>query len=334
VGASSVAAGSVFRSERFDLRKLFYFTKIVEIGSISKASVELGIAQPALSKSIRLLEFDLRTSLLQRSPKGVRPTKSGHRLYEHCKTVFRQLELARAEIQGTGDMPMGSVILGMPYSVNLFLAAPLLSEALARFPGIDLQIVESRSVALTEDILSDRIDLSLMVPEGNPHPGIKLHELIEEDYLLIRPPGGADPACPRDRVRMAEVADRPVILPAGQGRRIIEERFARRGHRLSSVREIETLSMILHCVEVGLGEAILPAGWASTVDADRLTKLGFDDPLMTRRLSLCHAASRPLSLPALQITKLIRQVTAGLIADGRWRGARLVEPAPPQEQAA
>lgn len=326
MSSSRAASRSMFKSERFDLRKLHYFTRIVEIASISRASVELGVAQPALSKSIRMLEYDLRTPLLERSSKGVRPTKSGARLYEHCKTVFRQLELARTEIQGTQDMPMGSVTLGMPYGVSLILAAPLLGEALHRFPGIELQIVEARSVSLGEDILADRIDLGLMVQEGNQQSGIKALDLLEEEYLLVRARRDCEQQGADVRVRLADIADRPLILPTGQGRRIIEERFARRTCRLSAVREVESLSMIPHCVEIGLGEAILPSGWAGTLDDARMITLHFDDAIMTRRLALCHAAARPLSVPALHISELVPEVSEALIASGHWESARLVDP--------
>lgn len=115
-GMSNVGGASLFRSERFDLRKLRYFAHIVETGSISKAAAELRVAQPALSKSIRLLEFDLKTPLLERSAQGVTPTRAGQTLYEHRCVVFRQLELARAALQGTEEEPRGSIRLGLPYS--------------------------------------------------------------------------------------------------------------------------------------------------------------------------------------------------------------------------
>lgn len=311
----------MFKSERFDLRKLHYFARMVELGSISKAAAELHIAQPALSKSIRSLEFDLRTSLLERSSKGVRPTRAGEKLYAHCKIVFHQLELARAEIQGTAGEPTGSVTVGIPYSVNLILAAPLLRETLARFPDIELQIVEEHSSGIAVHLMSNRVDMGVMVWEGNLNPAIHADDLVQEDFLLVRPSQGGSP--PRAPVRLEEVVDRPLILAKGQLRTMVEERFARRSLRLEAVREIETLSMIPQCVEAGIGEAILPAGWISALGQTRTTCTRFAEETMNRRLAICHAASRPPSYAALCVKDLVEEIAAGLIDTGQWHSARM-----------
>ncbi|MFH1557217.1 MAG: LysR substrate-binding domain-containing protein [Pseudomonadota bacterium] len=321
-----------FRSERFDLRKLHYFARIVELGSISRASAELHVAQPALSKSMRCLEFDLRTSLLERSSKGVRPTRAGEKLYAHCKIVFHQLEMARAEIQGSLDEPTGSVTIGIPYSINLILAAPLLRETLVRFPAIELQIVEAHSCGIAVHLMSNSIDVGVMVREGNLNPAIHAHDLVEEEFLLVRSSQGAERG--DEAVRLEDVVDRPLILAKGQLRTMVEERFARRALRLAAVREIETFSMIPQCVEAGIGEAILPAGWISALGQTRTICTRFEEATMNRRLAICHTASRPLSYAALCVKDLVRQIAAGLIETGQWHSARMMAvPAAPVRAA-
>jgi LysR family transcriptional regulator, nitrogen assimilation regulatory protein len=318
------APPSLFKSERFDLRKLHYFQRIVELGSISKAALELRVAQPALSKSIRCLEFDLRTSLLERSPKGVQPTRAGDKLYQHCKIVFRQLELARAEVEGTHEIPSGSVIIGIPYSVNLILAAPLLRETLHRFPGIDLQIVEEHSAGVGGHLLSNRIDIGIMVKEGEMNSAIDAEPFVQEDFLLIRTSN--DSLSGEHKIaRMEDVADQPLILAKGQLRTMVEERFARQSLRLSAVREIETFSMIPQCVEAGIGAAILPAGWISALRTTRTTWSRFEGGMMNRRLAICQSSSRRLSYAAICVKRLAQQITTGLVAGGQWQSARLVQ---------
>ena len=77
-----------------DLRQLRYFTHIVESGSLSKASRQLFIAQPALSQQLSKLEDEVGKPLLKRSSRGVAPTENGLALYHHARFMLRQLEQA------------------------------------------------------------------------------------------------------------------------------------------------------------------------------------------------------------------------------------------------
>ena len=63
-----------------DVRRLRYFCRVVESGSMSRAATSLNVAQPALSKSIQTLEQELETELFQRTSKGKVPTEAGERL--------------------------------------------------------------------------------------------------------------------------------------------------------------------------------------------------------------------------------------------------------------
>ena len=77
-----------------NLRQLRYFTQIVESGSLSKASRQLFIAQPALSQQLSKLEDEVGKPLLKRSSRGVAPTENGLALYHHARFMLRQLEQA------------------------------------------------------------------------------------------------------------------------------------------------------------------------------------------------------------------------------------------------
>ena len=63
-----------------NLKQLEYFVAVAELGSFSKAAVILNIAQPALSRQVRLLETDLHVTLLMRNGRGVVLTEIGRRL--------------------------------------------------------------------------------------------------------------------------------------------------------------------------------------------------------------------------------------------------------------
>ena len=107
-----------------DLKQIEYFVRVAELGSFTRAAIALNVAQPALSRQIRLLEVELRQNLLKRNGRGATPTEAGLLLLEHGRGILHQVErtheaLGRARIDLTGR-----VALGLPPSVARVLTVP------------------------------------------------------------------------------------------------------------------------------------------------------------------------------------------------------------------
>ncbi|ACT06371.1 HTH-type transcriptional regulator CatM [Dickeya dianthicola] len=83
-----------------NLRRLKYFVKIVDIGSLTQAAEMLHIAQPALSQQVATLESEMEKQLLVRSRRGVTPTEAGKILYSHAQTILNQCEQAKHAVNG------------------------------------------------------------------------------------------------------------------------------------------------------------------------------------------------------------------------------------------
>ena len=77
-------------------RQLWYFTRIVELGSFTKAAAELRIAQPSLGQQVRNLEDELGTALLVRHSRGVKPTEAGAVLFQHASRILDDIVVAAA----------------------------------------------------------------------------------------------------------------------------------------------------------------------------------------------------------------------------------------------
>ena len=81
-----------------DLKQIEYFIRVAELGSFTRASIDLDVAQSALSRHVRLLETELRQNLLIRNGRGVIPTEAGKILLEHGRGVLHQIERLREEL--------------------------------------------------------------------------------------------------------------------------------------------------------------------------------------------------------------------------------------------
>ncbi|MGR3461800.1 MAG: LysR family transcriptional regulator, partial [Roseovarius sp.] len=284
--------------------------------------VDLRVAQPSLSKNIRCLEMDLGAELLERTATGVTPTVAGARLYDHCGRVFEQLTKAYDDVRAAQRTGTTLLRIGIPYSVNVVLAAPLLRETLAHCPDIELKIVEDHSADLVDDLIAERIDLAIVVAEGMVRAELAAEPLIRERFVLVRAEGASAESLPREGVvSVHDLADVPLILAKGQLRMMLEDRFARHALRSGPIMEMDNFSMIPQCVEAGISSTILPAGWAGAFGPRNTVRLPFAEEDMQRRVMMCTASPRPPSEPLRRLRALVRETVGALIASGHWAGA-------------
>src|ERR1700751_560730 len=96
-----------------NLRRLQYFVKIVDIGSLTQAADILHVAQPALSQQLATLEGEVRQQLLLRTKRGVVPTEAGKILYRHAQLILRQWDQANADMKAAGQGLSGAVSVGL-----------------------------------------------------------------------------------------------------------------------------------------------------------------------------------------------------------------------------
>ena len=138
-----------------NLRRLKYFVKIVDIGSLTQAADVLHIAQPALSQQIATLEGEFRQQLLVRTKRGVTPTEAGQVLYRHAQIILRQFELAQSDVYHSGRSLSGQVSVGLaPGTAASALALPLLKAVRARHPSILLYLNENFGTTLSELVMA------------------------------------------------------------------------------------------------------------------------------------------------------------------------------------
>jgi LysR family nitrogen assimilation transcriptional regulator len=145
-----------------DFRQLRTFTCVAELGSLSKASDTLRIAQPALSRQIKLLEHELRTELFTRNGRGMVLTDAGRLLLARTSGIVRQVDQIRDDIQSAQGPPSGRVVLGLVPTVSCVLSARFARRCVENFPGISLRIVESYSGHLIEWLHRGEMDLSII----------------------------------------------------------------------------------------------------------------------------------------------------------------------------
>ena len=308
-----------------DLRKLRYFSNVVEAKSISRAADSLNVAQPALSKSIQALEEELGTPLLQRSAKGVATTEAGARLYEHCQIVFKQLDRARLDVRKSVERPSGTVTVGLPHSLMTVLALPILQLTTARYPDVRLELKQEHSHVLSGNLRAGKLDFAIMASPRSAS-GLFCGALLEEELLFVEPIRSGRKAR-ETHISFIEASRHEFILPSvGNGLRASAEgHFRARSLPLNVKYEVDAIALITQCVEAGLGVSLLPGGCLRMdIDQGHVRAKPFAEGGCHRSIVLCHAAEATLSPAAATVVSLVEEAARDLVVRGQWSGARMV----------
>lgn len=295
-----------------DTRKLAYFVKIVDSGSITKAAAALHVAQPALSQQVSALETELKQRLLIRSKQGVEPTAAGHTLYRHAQTILRQVEQARMDVAASGAAPSGRVSIAIaPYSMASSLTPRIISEVGRRYPDIVLHLTEIYGGVLSEAIKNGRLDMALIYEPG-PIRGVQFTTLIVEDlYLVVNSRRDLPGATEAGTITLDEVADVGLFLPEQIHtlRQVVQAGIDSRGLKLKLVGEVESVPSLTRLLRTDLGATILPKSAADALfHEEDFRVLRIVEPALQCKIALCTPDHEPLSEAASAVLLVLKEM--------------------------
>jgi LysR family transcriptional regulator, nitrogen assimilation regulatory protein len=194
-----------------NLRQLRYLVKVVEAGSMTRASEQLFVAQPALGVQIKALEEQLGVELLVRHSRGVTPTRAGQLVYERARQILRLVDETQRDVAALSSPQLARIELGMSTAIIAPVGRDVILEAQSALPDIHIGIREDPSPVLIEAIERTEVDLIVAydVPE---RPNLRRIPLAEEELLFVT---AAANAPDEDAVSFATAAAHPLVLQTG-----------------------------------------------------------------------------------------------------------------------
>ena len=315
-----------------ELRQLRYFVRIVELGSMSRAALDLDMVQSALSQQVSRLESELSTRLLQRTPRGVVPTEAGVAFFREAQLTLRHAEQAVRSAQQA--RLSGSVSVGLAPTTAAMLGLPMMQAMRTRYPDVRLHMVEGMSGHLTDMLNARALDMAVLF-DARLHGGQaraggrrwQVHPLIEEELFLIRARGHHPEPLP-PQMALADLAGESLILPTGLHglRSTLDTAFSQARFTPHLVLEVDSLSMVMAAVDAGLGSTVQP--WASmgryADAAQRFEWSRITDKDALRTNLLCSLSEDELSPAALAARVVLIDCVRQLLRGGAWAGTALI----------
>ncbi|APW39978.1 LysR family transcriptional regulator [Rhodoferax koreense] len=124
--------------ERFQAMRLF--TRIVELGSFTKAADDLQLPRATVTLGMQELERRLGTRLLHRTTRHVSTTPDGEAYYERCQRLLSDLEETEAVFDKAGGPPRGKLRVNLQGTLAKHFVLPVIGDFFARYPAIELEI--------------------------------------------------------------------------------------------------------------------------------------------------------------------------------------------------
>ena len=241
-----------------EFQYLRQFKVIAELEHMTRASEKLHVAQPALSKIIRILEDELKVKLFDRVGKNIKLNQNGHILLKYTNEIMCALDDVKKEMSDVNEQQDNRVVILM-YAASKLLPKILL-DIKKQYPEYKFIIKQHES--------EKEINADLFIYSTKE----KVHEsnvvtLLEEEILLAVPNDHAFAS--KQNIRLEEAASESFIsLQTGKDLRDITTSYCRMaGFEPEIILESDDPATVRGFIGVGLGIAFLPAiTWGGGVD--------------------------------------------------------------------
>ena len=284
------------------LNELRYLVAVAQEKSFGRAAARCFVSQPALSVAIQKLEEELGTSLFERGKSEVTATPVGERVVEQAQRVLEEAARIKEIAQAGRNQLVGSLRLGVIYTVAPYLLPDLIPALLNRAPQMPLELEEDLTENLEVALKSGRIDAAIVALPFAP-PGVLTTFLYEEPFQVVVPQGHKWTR--RKTVHPDELADEhTILLNVGHCfRDQVLDSCPELNRADAQVARTNSLETVRNMVASGLGISVLPRDALTPKYHSRLVvPVPFAKPAPSRRIALAARKSfpRPEAIAAIR----------------------------------
>ena len=236
----------------FELYRIFYV--VANNGNITKASEELNISQPAISKSIKNLEDQLGGQLFVRTKRGVILTDEGKEFYNYIRQAIEYINNAENKFTDLLNLETGCIKIGISTTLTKEFLLPYLEEFHQLYPKIDIQIITNVAHELIPKLKNGLIDIVILNLNNNNYGNdIELTNLrTVHDSFVVN--DKFSELLDRE-VTLKELNNYPLVLQVkNSNTRDFLDNFARdNGVVLKPNIELASYSLVVEFTKIGLG---------------------------------------------------------------------------------
>lgn len=171
-----------------NLRHLAVFHAVAQTGGINRASEQLFVSQPAVSRQVRSLEDALGVALLERHTRGVRLTEAGTILADYASRLFALETQAGAVLADLRSLRSGTLRLGGSMSLGNYFLPAVIAEFNRRHPEVTVSLEVGNTDVVLNAVRKNRVDLGF-VEGAFDESQFDSNIFMNDELIVIAPPG-------------------------------------------------------------------------------------------------------------------------------------------------
>ncbi len=290
-----------------DLKTLQYFVDIVNCGGFNRAAEKIHISQPALSKSITLLEAELELTLLTRGKRGtaVTLTSYGQLVYDYAQKLLSTKQALFDEIALLKGLNKGELKLGLAPLGSAELFAPIIAKYQQRYPHINNQLLVRGGVQQTLALKNGEIELATGIIELNQEfEGIAIHT---EPMVVVLPSQHPLARLPQISIKALDNCEHILFEAEFSLHEMVINAYQQAGISIESPTLVNQPEFGIALVAAGTGIMLLPKFIAERYQLEGVVQRELIDTDLSWKMNLFWSKGKPLSFAAMAMIELVKE---------------------------
>lgn len=285
----------------FELYRIFYV--VANHKNITKASAELNISQPAISKSIKNLEEQLGGPLFVRTKRGVILTHEGTEFYNYIKQAIEYINNAENKFTDLMNLEIGRINIGISTTLTREFLLPYLEEFHSKYPKIDIKIVTDITEDLIPQLKNGLVDIVILnLNDKNYGNDIEIFRCKEvHDTFVV---GKKYKELTKRDLSLKDLNDYPLVLQAkGSNTREFLDTYTQKYNvTLKPNIELASYALIVEFTKIGFGIGYITKEYQKDTLNKELFELKIKEKVPSRYIGVALSRNH---IPNFSTKKLI-----------------------------
>jgi len=289
-----------------ELYRIFY--SVARAGSMTRASRELYISQPAVTQSIKQLEKELGGRLFVRGSRGITLTQEGELLLKYVERALEQLNSGEKRFSEMLNLDRGQINIGASDSICKFYLLNFLEIFHEKYPNLEIHVTNRTSKETIHLLKNGDVEIGFVNLPIDDDPQLTVIPCMTINDCFVAGPRYFD-EIPRIK-NLEDLSHYPLLLleKASNTRRRLDEYFKSKNILLKPAIELGSLDLLIEFSRIGLGFACVTEQFvAEELECGALRKVELAEELPRRSIGLVRMNGVPISLAAERFMGIVLQ---------------------------